>query len=46
MHPRTSLVSLRPWYRSRIHQTPDKLTVRVLLSNSTHSITTILPFTN
>jgi hypothetical protein len=30
----------------RIHQTPEKLTVLALLSNSTNSITTILPFTN
>lgn len=30
----------------RIHQTPLKLTVLALLSNSSNSITTILPFTN
>ena len=30
----------------RIHQTPEKLTVLGLLSNSTNSITTIIPFTN
>ena len=30
----------------RIHQTPEKLAVLALLANSTHSITTILPFTN